>query len=179
MNIRTSDLHKLSQNSLQRTTNPSSVRSQSKPEACTQTADQHEPQDSVVIQGLENAPGLMLLSSVVGAGTAACYASPLLHLGQGSLFGTLAGVGVGTGVGLALGMGAGRLYDKFSQDDYASKGIAKDLLAISGTATGAVVGLVGGMFGANPLVTVPAALIGGGLATAATVYAVSKFRSEA
>ena len=119
--------------------------------------------DSAVLGGLKTAGRLMIpATALAGGGAAAYYASPLFHLGDSmpALYGTLAGGVVGGGIGLGLGLGAAKLYSEFSGDDAAGKGMMSGMMALGGAAAGVVVGAVGGAFGANPLVTVPAAIVG-------------------
>lgn len=144
-------------------------RTRNRPQAST-LAD-----DSSLKEKLAAGTGLLVpASGLAGAGAAAYYSSDVLHLGDSmpALYGTLAGGVVGAGVGFGVGITGSYLYDKFSGDDGPGKGMMGGMMVMGGTAVGAISGAIGGAFGTNPLVTVPATIIGGvaGLAATASLH---------
>lgn len=121
-------------------------------------------QESSFVRSAKTAAGLMVpVIGLASTGAAAYYASDFLHLGNSipALYGVLAGAGVGGAAGLGMGLVGAKAYETFSSDDQAGKGMIGGLMAFGAGAAGAVIGGVGGAFGANPLVTVPAGIAGG------------------
>lgn len=121
-------------------------------------------QESSLKEKVAGATGLLVpASGLAGAGAAAYYSSDLLHLGDSmpGLYGCLAGGVVGGLTGFGVGAVGSHLYGKYSKDDGPGKAMMGGLMVMGGTAVGVVTGAIGGAFGANPLVTVPAAIVGG------------------
>jgi hypothetical protein len=142
------------------------------PKTESTTFSSHE---STFEKGARTALGIMVPTvGIASAGAAAYYASDFMAFGNSmpALYGVLAGAVVGGAAGLGIGFAGAKAYDTFSGDDQAGKGMMSGFMVFGAAATGAVVGGIGGAFGANPLVTVPAA-IGGGVGSLAVMSGIA------
>lgn len=133
---------------------------------------------SKIVDGFKTVAGVaMPLIPLAAGGTAAYQASSLFHLGKDSmpaLYGVLGGGIVGGVVGGVAGGVLSHLYSKHSSDDQAGKGMMSGILTLGGAVGGVAVGAIGGFSGANPLVTVPAALVGTAATGAAMAFVADK-----
>lgn len=106
---------------------------------------------------------------IAAGGAAAYFAGDLLSLGDGGLIESMGGTILGVGMGYAAGALGSKLYEKYSGDDPAGKAAVSAMVVASGIIGGGLTGLVGGAFGANPFVAVPASLLGGAAGLSATL----------